>query len=1127
MIPGLSGSLLSEDALERSIPDALRGALDERGHARARHGLRSWHTPLRGSLGPASAARTIFDCLATPLFSQLGYRVVPDSLVDNSGQAGRPGSRAVRGLLQYRERGAAALIVTGWGQDVAAAWRDAVRQGIGHGVRWCFCCSGPSVRVVDSLRTYSRQFVEFDVETALENERTFAAFWGLLRADAMIPSDGDARPLLERAIAISEEHRAAVRSSLQTGVNEALVHLDRAFAAAVRSRRRVRAGAGTAQNTFNEALIVIYRVLFLLFAEARGLVPRWHPLYRDGYTIEALRSPIETLPRPRGLWEAIQSIARLAHRGCRIGALQVTPFNGRLFSPVDSPLADSVPLDDGAVRQALLALTTRPSRGGRERIAYGDLGVEQLGGVYERVLDLEPSTEEPTRIESRRPKRLIRNEHRKMTGSFYTPRTLTEYVVRRALAPLVHDASPDRILSLRVLDPAMGSGAFLVAACRYLAAAYETALLREGAVGSDEIDERERADFRRAIAQRCLYGVDINPMAVQLGRLSLWLATLAADRPLTFLDHRLRAGNSLIGATLADLTRRPPAASTPFRSSKTPLPLFDDPAMDEDIRRAAATRDAIAVEPGNTLAEVRAKEAALSRLSTSNAALARWKDACNLWCASWFTPRDRRRRRAPFGPLMDSIFGRGSLPDHLLIPILDEARAAAARERFFHWTFEFPEVFYADGQGPGSSGFDAIIGNPPWEMLRGDRGDDLRRESARTAASALTTFARSSGVYSLQGGGHANLYQLFLERMLTLVRRGGRIGVILPGGLAIDHGAAPLRRVLLRHTEVDTFASFENRDGVFPIHRGLKFLLLCATSGRETTALRCRFGLRHPQTLDRLPEIGPDPAAVVMPRSLLESMSGDELAIPDARSQEDVELLSYIATTTPALGSQEGWNIRFGRELNATDDRKHFQEVRGRSPHALVRIVEGKQLMPFAVDLEASTLGIPARLAAQLLDPDATFRRTRLAYRDIASPTNRLTLIAARVPAGVVTTHTLFCLKERLDEDCQRYLCGMFNSFVANYIVRLYVGTHVTTGIVERLPVPRPSRSSRQFAELCGLAASIEDTPSDAHACARLQAVAAHLYRLSRAQFQHVLGTFPLIPLPAREAAMREFCDIV
>ena len=143
--------------------------------------------------------------------------------------------------------------------------------------------------------------------------------------------------------------------------------------------------------TLDEALIVVYRILFLLFAEARGLVPRWHPIYRDSYTIEALRGPVEMLPRPVGVWEALQAIARLAHRGCRIGALRVPPFNGRLFSPAHAPLADRVPLDDRVVRQAMLALTTRRGRGGLERIAYGDLGVEQLGGVYERLLDFDPA----------------------------------------------------------------------------------------------------------------------------------------------------------------------------------------------------------------------------------------------------------------------------------------------------------------------------------------------------------------------------------------------------------------------------------------------------------------------------------------------------------------------------------------------------------------------------------------------------------------------------------------------------------------------------------------------------------------------------------------------------------------
>ena len=147
----------------------------------------------------------------------------------------------------------------------------------------------------------------------------------------------------------------------------------------------------TDARIFDESLVVVYRILFLLFAEARGLVPCWHPTYRNAYTIEALRPSIEQTARPRGLWESLQAIARLAHDGCRAGSLRVPPFNGRLFSPTHAPLADRMTLDDAAVRRALLALTTRRGRAGIERVAYGDLGVEQLGGVYERILDFEPS----------------------------------------------------------------------------------------------------------------------------------------------------------------------------------------------------------------------------------------------------------------------------------------------------------------------------------------------------------------------------------------------------------------------------------------------------------------------------------------------------------------------------------------------------------------------------------------------------------------------------------------------------------------------------------------------------------------------------------------------------------------
>jgi hypothetical protein len=896
----------------------------------------------------------------------------------------------------------------------------------------------------------------------------------------------------------------------------ALDHLTRALTAAVRGRR---VGHAARPRPFDEALIVIYRILFLLFAEARGLVPVWHPVFAASYTIEALRRPVELLPRPRGLWETLQSIARLAHKGCAIGGLRVTPFNGRLFAPHESPLADSADLDDSHVRRAVLALTTRESRGMRERIAYGDLGVEQLGGVYERLLDF-ASPPDAIRPPGRA-STLGRTDRRKATGSFYTPRSLTEYLVRRTLAPLVHDVAPERILGLRVLDPAMGSGAFLVAACRYLAHAYELAVCREQGLNHDELDERDRAGFRRAIAQRCLYGVDINPMAVQLGRLSLWLATLAADRPLTFLDHRLRPGNSIVGASPADVLRDPSSTSARRGRQGSSVPLFDGDEVGSDLEETIGAREAIATEPGDTLAQVRVKEAALARLAGAHGPLAQWKNACDLWCAQFFDESRAARLRPPFGPLADALFGRSTLPPHIVDPILQRANQLAQHERFFHWTLEFPEVFHARDRDR-TPGFDAVIGNPPWEMLRGDRGGQNARAVAKAAASRITVFGRRSGVYAWQGRGHANLYQLFVERMMALVRQGGRIGVIVPWGFATDHGPAALRRRLVDRMSVDTFLSFENRERVFPIHRSVKFLLLCATQGGRTSLLPCRFGVVRPEDLDGLPDAGPARDDLQIPLALIDRTSGPSRAIPEARSAIDVELLSHCSVMFPALGDPEGWNIRFGRELNASDDKPYFRP----RPAAGLPIVEGKQLSPFAVDVAAATHCIAASDAARLLGVEGAHTRRRLAYRDVAASTNRLTLIAAIVPAGVVTTHTLFCLKDSIDDEAMVYLCGMFNSFVANYLIRMRVTTHVTTGVIDRLPMPVPSRDSRLFAAITAAARRRSEKPGEPGTAAELQGLAARAYALDSRQFRHVLDTFPLVPRAERDRAHAIFCGI-
>jgi N-6 DNA Methylase/Eco57I restriction-modification methylase len=1115
MIRGLRGSLLSHDALARGIPTPVVHHPGGRDHDEARRRFRAWFLRALAEMGPACGPRAVFDRVAAPLAAALGY----DAVLPANARA--PADGVLRVSLYGGAAPLAAMLVTAWGVDPSAAWREAVRHGIADGVRWCLCSNGPALRLIDAQRTYSRRYAEIDLATAADDPSTFAVAWDLLSAAAVARGDAAGASTLERAVEWCERFRADVRASLQSGVHDALTHLLEAFVSARGRSRAARAGVQPLV-LFDESLVVIYRILFLLFAEARGLVPRWHPVYRDGYTIEALRGPAETHPRPRGLWEALQAIARLAHRGCRAGTLRVPPFNGRLFSPAHAPLSDTLPLDDAAVRNALVALTTRRSKAGVERIAYADLGVEQLGGVYERILDFDPAV-----TDGGKPRiTLVRAARRKATGSFYTPRSLTEYLVRRTLAPLVRDAASRAVLGLRVLDPAMGSGAFLVAACRYLAAAYEAALVREGGVSHGDLGDADRAGFRRTVAQRCLFGVDVNPMAVQLGRLSLWLATLAADRPLTFLDHHLRAGNSLLGAALHDIGRHPFASRR--RRAGASLPLFDDRAFSDALRSAVGPRLSIALEPGDTLDQVRAKERLLGQLDRDDGPLARWKQVADLWCARWFPPDDpasAARLRAArcagvFGALADEALGCGAaLPGQVTAPLLSDVRAAAERERFFHWTLEYPEVFYGPDGGPAESGgFDAVLGNPPWEMLRGDRGSGETRRHGADAARRLTEFARGSGVYRLQSSGHANLFQLFLERALSLVRRGGRLGIVLPSGFATDHGCAGLRRHVLDATTVDAFVSIENREGVFPIHRGLRFLLVCATAGGATAALPLHGGITSAEALDRLPEIGLDPGSIVVQRSLVERFTGPQLAIPDLRRAIDVEIVAKVATGAPALGPADGWNLRFGRELNATDDRPHF--VGG--PRGLP-VIEGKHIQPFAVDTAAARLRIPRSIARRLLGADRPFERARLAYRDVAASTNRLTLIAAIVPEGVVTTHTLFCLKDPLDEASQLYLCGVFNSYVANYLVRLRVSTHVTTAIIDRLPVPKPARDSAEFQRIVALASALTRDPTDAPSAAALQATVARLYGLTEAEFRHVLTTFPLIGAGVREEAMQAF----
>ena len=668
----------------------------------------------------------------------------------------------------------------------------------------------------------------------------------------------------------------------------------------------------------------------------------------------------------------------------------------------------------------------------------------------------------------------------------------------------------------------MGSGAFLVAACRFLARAYEAALIGAGHCREGDVSPADRAGFRRLVAQRCLFGVDLNPMAVHLARLSLWLTTLAAEKPLTFLDHHLLTGDSLVGASPDDVARQAPGRRQAARRDDRQLPLFDPAVLTDAAVAVRAVRHEIERTLDDSAAVVRGKERMLAELGATGA-LQAWRTVADLWCAGWFGAPTVSTN--VFHALVEhALTGRSALPDATAHHHLSDVRRIAERRRFFHWPLEFPEVFFdANGREHPDGGFDAVIGNPPWDMLRADAGPDVGEKSAgeKSEHAAVLRFTRDAGLYHTQSRGHANQYQLFVERALRLTRPGGRVALVVPSGLAHDHGSAALRHLLLRQCRVDSIVGFDNRAGVFPIHRSVRFVLLTATRGGETARVRCRFGLQDPAALDALGETPPAagaPGWFALTPALLERLSGPGLAIPDLRAPLDLAILEKAARGHPPLGSAAGWHVRFGRELNASDDRQHFKSG-GRG----LPIIEGKHVHPFAVDTASATLRIPAGTAARLLDAASTFRRKRLAFRDVASATNKTTLIAAIVPDGCVTTHTLFCLRTPLDIDEQMVLCALFNSYPANFLVRLRVSTHVSLAVMEALPLPRPAPGSRLHGDLLQCGRALAEHPADRDAAAAMHAAGACAYGLTGEEFAHVLASFPLVPAIERRAALELF----
>jgi len=1079
-LPGVSGTLFPSRFLAASVTGGIGVAGPPGPDDEFRRRMHAWWRRVESTCGPATGIRAIFDLAAMPLAALLGFRA-HDAMFDRGHASAR---------LRTNRGTPVALLVLPWASRPSRVWRlitDATRES---GADWCLLLSPPFLTLVDGRGQAIRRNLDFTLPDAL-HDASLAALWLLCRGGAFdrgVTADGKSTTLLDLLTSRANHFQDAVRHDLQAGVVQAIVAIG-----GVLDRRRA-----SDVSRFDEALTLIYRVLFLLFAESRGLLPHRHPIYGPGYALGALCREAAGPEPVVGLWDGLAAITRLSRSGCDTNDLIVRPFNGRLFARAAAPSLEgrassrvATPASrrrDVALTAAIAALGTRRGPAGREEISYADLGVEQLGAVYERVLDLDPDVLPDGRPPAGRSIGLRRHSRRrKETGTFYTPQPLAEFVVRRTLSPLVRGATTDDILSLRVVDPAMGSGAFLVAACRFLARAYETALVDEGRCAETDLDDTERANIRRTIAARCLAGVDSNPVAVQLARLSLWLTTLARDKPLTFLDHRLRAGDSLLGTSPDDLWRVGARNSRQAQQDKGLLLNAID--LDSAMREAARPLRQLRERADDTVADVRVRERLWAALSGEESPLAPWRTACDLWTARWFWPgADPLGVPSPAetAATIDAIVrGDRTLGIDRVRRRIAAARTTAAARHFFHWPLEFADVFYGEHGSPRERpGFDAVIGNPPWEVLRRDAGGDSDDDHRRTL-----TFLRQSGHYPSCDRGHLNLYQAFVDRSLSIVRAGGRVGLILPWGFASDDGSTPLRARLLRGGAVDSLVGVDNADGIFPIHRGLRFVVVVASPGTPAREIRARFGVRGLADLDELP--GEDEAGdrsafpVRLSTDTIRAVGGPALRIPDARKPADLDWLHRISRAFPALGYAAGWAVQFGRELNATEDRVNFG-TEG------LPVIEGKHLGPFAVDLRRPAHRITPSRALALL-ADRRFGRARLAYRDVSGAANRLALIAAIVPADVVTTHTVFCLRTPLEPLRQQFLCGLFNSSTLDTVVRMLMGGHVTTSLVEALPVPPWTGGPDQLA-IARLAELLHDEAGNAEALAELNARVARMY---------------------------------
>ncbi len=785
----------------------------------------------------------------------------------------------------------------------------------GGSLRWGLLTNGATWRLYYGRgRSRSEDFVGIDLAALLNSplapvdpppgaprDHWMRVFLLLFRREALEPDGPGGRTFLDEAMDEGRTYKARVTEELSERVfDKVFPALVRAFA---RSEKPDLASAAWRAEAREGAIRLLYRLLFLFYAEDRDLLPVRHPGYA-GYSLRGLRQEAARIrddgqpvsSTATGRWARLMDLmAAIADGETTLG---LPAYNGDLFRNRDGDILGRVRLTDQEMLQVVEDMSREASPDGPRWINYRDLSVQHLGTIYERLLEHDVVQDGLGGI-ALRPSPYAR----KASGSFYTREELVQLILRQAVAPLVAECNAaasdpaDAILGLRICDPAMGSGHFLVSLIDYLTDAILTAMAdadearrsplaaRIVEVRQQILDNAERQGWavlqtglddrhivRRMVLKRCIFGVDLNPMAVELAKLSLWLHSFTVGAPLSFLDHHLRCGDSLFGEFVGKVLTR---------LQEQYGRLVVSPAV-ASAQAAAAGMAGIEARSDADLTEVYASRDEFIQVEAQTAPLRAFLD---LYHASrWLPPKDDTDR------LGRSFLFDGSYGDPVAIAngarmkptagsavirkptaakpgitaadafeaaraFIEAARPLVAQGRFLHWEAAFPGVWQGWESAAPQGGFHAVIGNPPWDRIKmqevewwaarreevaaitraADRktaiarlrraGDTLavdydraasRAESAAEVAAFLPTQKHGGKIgpypmYPLFARGDVNLYALFVERAGQLVRADGIVGLLVPSGVAADKGAAEFFSSISGTGRLGALLDFENR----------------------------------------------------------------------------------------------------------------------------------------------------------------------------------------------------------------------------------------------------------------------------------------------------------------------------